>query len=253
MNKDWFWRVLILSIIALAFITMVPWNAPRNNFIGCISFYSFVPFATIAMLDLAVALHAWHRKRRITLYGTILILLAILGFTGWWFYVFKMPMDSLDVSLTIKSYWIGIGEVYEENRSSISFQPNIKNPASHDTPLFIIEPTSVSINDKELVSGYNLDCWNGTHQVGSFKWYYKPLILKANQNISLLLYCKISFDHVEVVGATSEEIWNAMQESFTFSMYGILTARPYTDKVPTPHVDQSVWAAKPFTVSQQQG
>lgn len=254
----WYWKISILSCIIFGFITLMPWYNIRANFLGYYSTCSFVPFSSIAVFTLSFALYAYVTKRRKTLYGTTLIFLTILGFTSWWFYNFKLPMDNLEFSMAIRSFWIGTTSYYdnEENASSINFNLSIKNPTDKETPVFLIEPRDIAINNKKLISYYELSCLNGTSTYHGLRWFYKPTTLKAYENITLEIRCFVRYKTMEVETATREDIWASLvQRNFTLIMSGILTVRPYFNLTIAEHdpsiEDKSTWAARLFIISQQ--
>lgn len=254
-----YWKISILISSILGFITIIPWYNVRANFLGYYSICSFAPFSAFIMFNIALALYVFVTKRRKTFYVTTLILLIIFGFTGWWFYDFKSPMDSIECDIAIRSFWIGTTHLYdtEENASYMSFYLTFKNPINRDTPIFLIEPWYIAINNKKLVSGYYLSCWNGSHLWCDFRWFYEPTTLKPQENITLLIENQIYYNQMEVEGASREEVWaSLMQRNFTLSIVGILTVRPLfsesMDSYPTVQ-HKSTWAAKPFIVSQKYG
>jgi len=244
----WYLVVPILSFAILGFVMMVPWSSSRSNFLGYESICSFFPFSAIVLFAISVALYTYATKHRKVFYGTMLILLAVFGFTGLWFYDYELPMNSLDFSMTKKSFWTGTETaVTEGNMSSIFFYLTIKNPSGRETPAFIIEPRHIAIDNKRLTSGYSVYSWNGTSSWAGLRWFYHPTSLKPHENITLLLMCWIYYKWLEVEGATQEEIYSSIaQGNFTFSMRGSLTVKPYFG-----HKSTSTWAARSFIVSQQ--
>jgi hypothetical protein len=176
----------------------------------------------------------------------------IAWFIGWWFYVFALPMRTLNFHMSISSFAIGT-DLDGRNASSISYHLIIANPSEWGTPLFIVEPTGLKINDKTLTSGYRFFCHNGNARSGDFHMFYERTALEPRENLTLGITCTITYDRLEVEDATRESIWASMtQASFTFSMSGILTARPlFSGDFPRFIEDREIWAARTFVVSQQ--
>lgn len=245
--RELYWKLTVTILILVGFATLVPWSSSRNNVLGYPSVCTFAPFAAVAMIDIATGVHALHRKRKIAFLGTILVLLIIFGFTGWWFYSFKIPMDSISASMTMGYYWIGVETLISDggNMSVLYFNLTLKNLAAVATPLFTVDLTSIMVNNTKLVSGYDIG------MPYAFKWLYKTT-LQPGETITFPNRLLIFHDHVETIGATKEELWNTMHGTFNFTINGIFTARPFTANVPYPYVDQSVWAAKAFAVTQLQ-
>lgn len=255
----WYWAFLILGCFVLSLVTLIPWYSVRANFSGYYSICPFVPLSTITMLAMSFALYAYARRHRKTFYRTALVLctifglvlLTIFGFTVWWLYNFKLPMDSLEFSMAMRYFWIGTTSYYddtEENASVIYFYLTIKNPTDRETPVFLIEPKDIAINNKKLISYYELDCSNGTSTTPDLQWFYHLTTLKPYENITLEIRWFVRYKTMEVETATREDVWaSLLQRNFTFSMSGILTVRPYFNEgnyKPT-------WAARPFIVSQK--
>lgn len=174
----------------------------------------------------------------------VLVLLLIFGFIGWWFYSFKIPIDSVSASMTMEYYWIGTDRASSNygNMSVLYFNLTIKNLAAITTPLFTVDLTSIAVNNTKLVRGYDIG------MPYAFKWLYKTT-LQPGENVTFKERLIIYNDHVETIGATREELWITMHGTFNFTINGIFTARPFTANIPYPNVDQSVWAAKAFTVT----
>lgn len=256
MRKNVFWWVLVLALVFAGFLVSLPWPNVQDNFLGYASLCSFVPFASIVLFNSAIAVYSWFSKHRQVLYGTIAIFLMVVGFMGWWFFEFKMPMNSLTTSMTMDSFWIGNTKILSEmpeNVSSITFHLNIENSTDRATPLFIIQPVSVSIDGIELVDGFSLDCLNGTAQSYGLKWFNDPTILKPNSQMSLRMRLMIFFDYLATRGGTPQDVWDRMHGAFTFTMNGILTARPFFNEPSTTDTERSTFAAKQFTLSQRYG
>lgn len=245
MRRDVFWWVLILSLIFLGFAAIIPWHNIRDNFLGYTSLCSFTPVASIVLFNSALAIHSWLNKHRKVFYGAIAIFMVTLGFIAWWFAEFKLPMNNLTASMTIDTFWIGNDNLFG-NSSKITFYLTIKNPTTRETPLFLIQPMSMAIDDKELVDGYTLDSFNGTSEGDGLRWFNNPLVLRPNEQVTIRMEFRIFFD-----GAAPQELWTTMHGNFAFGMHGILTARPFFDGFPITDNDRYTWAAKPFFISQQ--
>lgn len=243
--RELYCKLTVIVLILLGFVTLIPWGSSRNNILGYSSVCTFAPFATIGLFSLGAGVHAWHKKRKVAFWGMVLVLLVVLGFTGWWFYSFKIPMDSIGVSMTITTYWIGSerSSAGLENTSVLWFNLTIKNFGAIATPLFTVDVVALAVNNTKLVSGYSVD------MPYVIKWLYKTT-LQPGENVTFRRRLLIYYDNVETVGETKEELWNTMHETFNFTINGVFTARPFTANVPYPYVDLSVWAAKAFTVTQ---
>lgn len=228
-------------IVILGFSTLLPINFGRPNFLGSFTLCSFAPVATVAMFILALTVYSYVNKRRLLLYGNVTLLAVIVGFSGFWVYDAKLPMDSIEMNITNVRFWIGEDPHWVDgkpaNTSSIFFNVTLYNPTNRDVPAFHSENHAMQINGKPI----------GSADIFGFGiWLQSPL--KAHSTISTEMYVIFEQRHTE------PDIWALLlTKNFTFTIAGVLVTRHYYAPGSLDEYERRqysfVWAAKPYSVS----
>lgn len=186
----------------------------------------------------------WLGKGRLRLlYGTMIILLVIFGFVGYWIYVAKMPIDSIQINMAINYVWSGYSSTWAGNISSISLNLTFRNPTHQDSPAFRVENYDFHINDKKLRT-YDIFSEAGSGGREDIRWLNnQPITVKAQQTATLVIAITIS-QFTKIEENDLEALWASLtQRNFTLTLTGNLCARPFSDE------SRLVLVAKPFTVS----
>ncbi len=253
------WKPLVWLLVILGFSTLLPINVGKPDFLGSFTFCSFAPVATIAMFILALTVYSFVKKRKLLLYGNMLLLLAIIGLTGLWIYEIKLPMESINVDISISNYYFGYSDAsHIKNISKIFFNVVLHNSLMRDTPTFRVEYFDFHVNGKklqlgtyDLFSGSRISWWTGfeTRWIGP-----NSITLGPNQTKTLESDVTLIFDYTKVEGGTIEDIWTPLSnKNFTFRMDGILVSRAYYG----PEYDHYnfvwniLWASTPFSIAQR--
>lgn len=248
-NMKWkrHWKILVTSAIILGFSTIVPINVGRPNFIGSFTLCSFAPIATIVMFILALTVYSFVNKRKLLLYVNVFLILVIVGFTGFWAYDAKLPMDNIRVDMSIYNYHFGYSLVYEEDISKIFFNLVLHNTLTRDTPAFWVEYYDFYVEGKKLELGtYHVP--GGWRAGGKTRWIGSDITLEPNQTMTLEVEVTLSLDSTKVEGNTVEDVWTSLSsKNFTFRMDGILVSRRYYGPKNTDYY--IVWASRPFSIA----
>jgi len=226
-------------MVILGFSTVLPINLGKPNFFGSYTLCSFVPIATVAMFILALTIYSFFNKRKLLLYGNMFLLLVILGFTGFWIYDAKLPMDSLEIGICNVHFWTGYDSLYEiwgGNVSRIDFNLTIHNPTTRDTLSLRWESEADFYIEGKKLERHTYDLPN-----------YWPGVIKAGGTKNMDLHVTVIYNYTRIEGDTLENVWMAlMRKSFTFTLSGILISTRYYGP---EYNDYIVWASKPFSIS----
>jgi len=215
----------------------------KPNFFGSHTLCSFAPVATGAMFILALTIYSFVTKRKLTLYGSVSILLLIIGFTGFWIYNAKIPMDSIQMNITNVRFWIGEEPHWisgnPANVSSIYFNVTLYNPSSQDIPAFHTENPAMRINDK-FIDMYDVEIWDVEIRL------YEPL--KAYSMIRINMRVRFNQKFID------PDVWaSLLNKNFTFTISGVLIVRYYYAPSDISEYDRRlysiVWASKPYSLS----
>lgn len=242
---NWHHKAVILIIIILGFgVWLVPSIASEPNLRG-------LPTIPVALFTTALALYAVFENHRRMLYAMLILLLLILGYSGFWAYSYKMPLSSLEISMQIHRLSIGPNPLTAENMSVIECNVTILNPTNVDTPPFAFENLGVCINDMRLTSGYGISWGLAVSLDGNY--IHKPFtIIKAHEILNMTeLQTFIYQDHMKVEKGNPEDAWKALStRNFTFTITGTYTSRP--DFQPGLRSSFTLWilASSPFKMSQ---
>lgn len=245
------WKILVLLFVFLGVSTVLPIGMGRPNFFGFFTLCSFAPIATIAMFILALTVYLFVNKRKLLLYGNVFLLLVIVGFTGFWVYDAKLPMDNIRVDMSIYNYYFGYSRVYEENISKIFFNLVLQNTLMRDTPAFWVEYYDFYVEGKKL-EFYTYDVFPGG--IGGWyagiktRWIGSDITLEPNQTMTLEVEVTLSLDYTKVEGDTIEDVWTSLSnKNFTFRMDGILVSRRYYGPEYTDYY--IVWGSTRFSIA----
>jgi len=249
------WKPLVWLFIILGFSTVLPIDVGKPNFFGAFTLCSFAPVATITMFIFALTVYSVVHRRKLLLYGSLSLLLVIVGFTGFMTYSEKIPMDNIRVEMSIYNYYFGYGSVLEGNISKIFFSLILHNTLMRDTPAFRVEYYDFYIEGKKLqldtysvFPGGRILWWTGfeTRWIGPHS-----ITLGPNQTTTLEVDVTLILGYTKVEGGTVEDIWASLSnKNFSFSVDGILVSRAYYG----PEYDNYnvawniVWASTPFSV-----
>jgi len=237
------WKPLVFLSVILGFSTLLPINVGRPNFFGSFTLCSFAPVATLGMFILALTVYAFINKRKRLLYGNVALLLLIVGFTGFWVYDAKIPIDSIEMNITNVSFWIGEDPHWIEgpaNTSSIFFNVTLHNPTDRDIPAFHSENHAMQINDKSIGLVDILD-------------------IDIQLQTPLKAHSMITWPEMWVVFEqkyADPDVWAALlSKNFTFTITGVLVMRYYWGGTPSsvPEYERrqysGIWASKPYSLS----
>jgi len=236
------WKPLVWLLVILGFSTVLPINVGRPNFFGSFTLCSFAPVATIGMFILALTVYAFINERKRLLYGNVALLLLIVGFTGFWVYNAKFPMDSIEMKITNLRFWIGEEPHWTDgkpaNTSSIIFDVELYNPTNLDIPAFYSENNVFWLNDK---------------LVGS----YVTMNIEITLQVPLKAHATVTNTWLHVVFEQSYAdpvVWALLlSKNFTFTISGILVVRYYYAPSSLDEFERRqysfVWASKPYSVS----
>lgn len=238
------WKALAWLVVILGFLTLLPINVGKPNFFGSFTLCSFAPIATIAMFIIALTIYSFVKKRKLLLYGNVALLLVIVGFTGFWVYDAKLPMDSIEMRITNVRFWIGEDPHWIDgkpaNLSSIFFDVTLYNPTSRDVPAFHSENYALRINDR-LISYPNYEMMDVDVEI------HEPLRAYSTQNVTWM-------EVVVEKNHTDPDVWSSLfNKSFTFTISGVLVARYYYAPSSLDEYARReysiVWASRPYSVS----
>lgn len=233
-------KLLILVFVVLGLSTFLPINVGKPNFLGSFTLCSFAPVATVALFALALTVHSLVNKRKLLLYGNVFLLIVILGFSVYWVYCAKVPMDSIEINMSNVRFFPQYDHWYADlgkNASRISFDLVVNNPNVQNTwylwwqrgPDFYIEGKKLEWHTYDIL-------------------YSDVGVVKARGTRDMNLYVDVIYNLTEVEGGALDSVWMAlMSENFTFTMGGILASRSYYGPTSTDYY--VVWASKPFSVS----
>lgn len=186
-------------------------------------------------------------------YATIVMLLIIFGYTGFWAYNYKMPLSSLETSIQIYYYYIGPSQIGSRgNVSVIWFNLTIRNPTDIDTPSFMMENPAFYINNVKLNenSGY----WSYQFSIDEHYGYYNPhTIIEAHQTLTISdLHIFIFQNEMQVEEGNPKDVWEYLvSKNFTLSLSGTFTSRPNFTIGDTSPLSLWVLAESPFLASQR--
>jgi hypothetical protein len=253
MESSSYGKALILALVILGlFVLLIPSVLSEPNFQG-------VPTISPALFALALAVYLFIKDYRKMFYGTIIVLLLIFGYTGFWAYNYKMPLSCLEVSMEIRQFNIGPSfsvPPYPGNGSFIWFSLNVLNPTNVDTPPFNLENPAIYINNVKLENGFSIH-FGRTFSIDSRGYgYCDPLmVIKAHETLTIQdRYIAIYQQRLQVDEDTPQNVWAYMvSRSFTLGMSGSFVSRPNFQLGDTS--GQSLWvlAQSAFKVSQKIG
>lgn len=230
MRRIGYWKILAVIFLILGSLALlIPSPLAEPNFQGA-------PVVPIMMFVLTVTLYALVTKHDKMLYATIAVLVIISAYTGFWFYNYKMPLSSLVVTLSpIRIGNYPSSEYFLGNQCDIYFDLTIRNPASIDTPPFMIQNINFYINDVKLEHGtYSMWGWGRVGGLGrQGAWYYDThVIVKANQSLVIsrdtsIFSISIYSNYTKVEDDNFESIWQCLiDKNFSLSISGFFTSRP---------------------------
>lgn len=243
-----YWKILVTLAIILGLSTIAPINVGKPNFFGSFTLCSFAPVSTVTMFIVATVIYSFVKNRKILFYATLLLSLIIGGFTGFWIYDAKLPMDSLEIGVSNVRFWTGYDkyEIWEGgNVSHILFNLTIHNPTARDTSALRWEREA-----DFYIEGKRLE--KHTYEVHGF--YADPRIIKANTTFTIDVRVTVIYGYTRIRGDSLENVWaSLMTKNFTFNIRGILVTRYYYAPSHLPEYERRqysiVWASKPFTIS----
>ena len=184
----------------------------------------------------------WKKETLWPVYGAIIIFLIISGIFGYWVLAEKLPLNGLNVKVTVTHVWSGYANFYEDNITTIFFNLTFSNPTDRALS-FQLESDAFYINDTKLTS----------FSYGRY-WSY-PHTIQAYQEISFDTELTIEQRFTRTENGKFENFWlSLMQQPFKFSMSGIISKRFYygpADRslVAFPTDYSFVVAAKTFVTS----
>lgn len=226
-----YWKVLIIVTVVLGLAMFVPSPLSEPN-------YSGISLLPIVMFVLATSFYLLATKHRKALFATIVMLLALFAYTGFWTYNYKMPLSSLKVTLVPKSFYNGLGlSLYETfgNECCLSFCVLIQNPTDIDTPPFMIENIDFYLNNRKL-ENYDRGNWGQRGDLGGQgTWYFNThTIIRSHQTLNISrsggtspCWISIYSNYTQIEGDNLESIWESLiAKNFTLTFTGSFTSRP---------------------------
>jgi hypothetical protein len=233
-----YWKSLALLLAVLGLSTLFPINVGKPNFFGSFTLCSYAPIATVTMFILALTVYSVVKNRKLLLYGNAALLIVIVVFTGFWVYEAKLPMDSIEMTLTVASFGTREDPYWPSgpaNVSSIYFDVTLYNPTSRDIPAFDSENTTIRIDGKFTTPDVK--------------------VIYISSREPLKAYSKISNDERYVMfvqNYTNADVWaSLLKKDFTFTISGILVVRYYYVPRSLPEYEgrSIVWVSKPYSLS----
>ncbi len=227
MELNLYSKVFILALVILGlFLLLTPSVISEPNFQG-------VPAIPLALFALAAVIYYFLTDHRIMLYVTIIVLLIISGYTGFWAYSYKMPLSSLEVSIQTDQFRVfhvdpWVSTYHSGNASSWRFSLTIQNPTNVDTPPFNFEDACVYIDNMKLNGGYTIN-WESGYAAGSARGYYHPqIVIKAHESLKINgPWIIIYEDSIQVEGGDPQDAWaHLVSSNFTFGLSGRFNSRP---------------------------
>ncbi len=192
-----------------------------------------MPIIPVTLFIIAVSVYSLAARKRKTLYATIIIMLMNCGYTGFWFYTYKMPLSSLEVTMMpIEIQTPPVRELFLGNQFDISFNLTIRNPTDVGTPPFMIENLAFYIDNVKLETGtYAMWGWGRGGSLGrQGRWYFDThMIVMAHQFLIADKYFAISIysNATETEEGPFENVWNSIvNKDVTLSLSGFFTSRP---------------------------
>jgi len=246
-------EILIVIIVMLGFLLMLtPSILTEPNFRG-------IPTIPLTFFVFAVTLYSIVAKQRKVFCATIVILLIVFAYVGFWFYNYKMPLSNLSVTMVPTMVRNHPTDLYfRGNQCDLSFNLTIRNPTNVDTPPFMIQGVDFYIDDVKLkLRTCSMWDWgqSGAGGINGYWYYGTHIIIKANQAISIG-YDSFGFrisiysNGTEVEGSNFESIWEKLvAKNFTISMKGFFTSRPDFQKGDFSPGSMWILAMAPFTGS----
>jgi len=241
-----YWKLLVLVLVILGFLTFLPWPVSSPDFLGNYSLCSFTPISNLGMFILAFALYSFATDRKKALYAFLAILLALLGFTGFWYVAAKMPMNDIQINVSVDYFRSGYDRGLNENLSVIWLNFDLRNPSDRDSLGFVIENPRAIVDNWQAPAGA-VDDTLGT--IG-YTWLAsgRPIVIKGHQNQTLKL--EVRFYHNSV---PTDVLIHVLARNFTLTMAGLLVVRPYFDATYAyASINGSgklVLVARPFSIS----
>lgn len=229
MKLDLYSKILILALVILGFFLLfTPSVLSEPNFQG-------LPTIPLGLFALASVLYCFLTNHRNWLYVTIIILLILSGYTGFWAYSYKIPLSSLEVSIQIDRFRVfhidpSSSSYHSGNASSWTFNLTIQNPTNLDTPPFNFEDSRVYIDNLKLNDGYTINWEVFGYGVGrdGQGYYYPQIVIKAHESLTINgPWIIIYEDSIQVEGDNHQDVWaHLVGRNFVFGMSGNFNSRP---------------------------
>jgi hypothetical protein len=153
----------------------------------------------------------------------------IFAYTQYYVYALQMPIDSLQVTLSVYSVrsYNNVIDNEVQNDTYIYFNLTIHNPSNEQTPPFEMDISNISVNGKELVPpAFQPGMAGGVHYFPS----YEPIVLKPGENYTYdsgpAGGLELELQMTQVLGANFTSMWSAISQgnvNLTFS--GLLVSR----------------------------
>lgn len=227
---------LLLSVlcVGLAVATLMPWSNSIPNSFGYYSVCSFAPISTAMLLVLGFGIHAYGGGHRRQLAASVMILVTLAGYSGFWAYTMKMPISSLQV-VSIQPVdvlkWFGPDYV---RRFTLTFY----NPIGTETYPFGLESLVFVINGTRLVPGtYDFYALGEPYYVGAHQTSTNGSFIDLH----------IWPNYTKAEGGSIDTVLLALNSTFSLTLSGLLVERGSWNNQ-SPFAGWVV-AASPFKVS----
>jgi hypothetical protein len=243
-------KALATVCIIFGFLTVLPWSTSKPNHVSYHSVCSFAPISTVVLFAMAATFYSFGKGMMRSCYIGMTALIIIFSFSGYWAYSIKLPVDSVQVSMTIDYFWCGYDDHFKDNVSSIFLNLTLKNPTCQDTPTLRIENYNFFINSKKLrLSTYDSSSTGG---YAGIRYIHPTLTIKANQTLTYSeIHIILKKNYTEIEGNDKESVWAAfIQGNFNVTLTGVLVGRTDFGNIETDHPPSKlILVAKPLTLS----
>ncbi len=237
---------LSLLCFGLAVVTLVPWGANIPNHLNYYSVCSFTPISTVMLLALGLGIRSYGRGQQRQLKASVVVLVMLVVFGGFWAYTVKMPISSLQLGIQVRGVYQIIS--LEANSTNAVLNLSIHNPTDIDTPAFEMESFDIVVNGTRMVPG-TYDCFPSNDYNG-MRYIFHGETVRAHQTNSYSdLILSVYWNWTEIEGGVLSTVLSALNQSrFSLTFSGLIVVR--TSYITSPDsVPGLIVVAVPFKVS----